>query len=851
MTSNPPIRSIPLQRDESPGNRVSLFVKALKPHLKAHADQGQRFFARVMGIGTDRRSSVYERDIPNPHHSPEKEVGPDIHFLQPNLKDIKYHQYPLKNPKENLNPYPDLEEQSRRKSISNSVQRAGHIDLDIVEALSPPPGRRTKRPFNHIPTPEILNRLHEIPVTEKDEETESAQRRLARKLKSRARAAIKKPRSTTPPLLNNSRSSRKRRNPTTQEGSEALDRHEIYSGISKKRRIIPDQQISDNYQTKNIHRPNERLTILPSQAQKGFLSAGKASKPIHMSIRGLHPKNKPFDENRFLGLRNSGSVSSYDDEKPTIIWKGKKYLTRAVDKRRRPTGVRAPNVHKYEDQTRLYTHNGDEGSLSTYRLNSNLPPPGILAHNRDEGSLSTYRLNSNLPPPGRTNSPSWPTNSSQISRRNKKYEVPTSVRTLSQVNLEDRKEKQIRNVRQRDLQAMEAQYRKRSEYARKEMGERLRGEEQRSQRHRQEDERRRMEAETARMDNDWRHRLEMEKRAVRSQAGSENQAWRPSFDKWVGEQAIHQNREEFERYGKEIRDITGKYRWKMPDGHPLRATINHPADEDPKPSTSHRSGRPYHPYQRLAEQASSGHPKAQGGQNKESNHDTPIQQVSPRRHSSTASHPNRAPLLDHTINVLPIERTSQPFSYFAINDRVYPQYPPPDQQQRHQFAQLKEQMQPPPIPPRTYLQQSQRDPRKPRILHSLMPPPSLPIKESQFGSISNAQANVDIANHCRAHNQLPPSSSTQRGKISHPALPIQALLQPVPENSQTTQISKDSMPPPSVPDKGLERVASTANPLDIARICRERHKLPPPTPQGGTFGRKIFVPPLAPRQPIF
>ncbi|WWC59657.1 uncharacterized protein I303_102217 [Kwoniella dejecticola CBS 10117] len=841
MTSNPPIRSITIQQNESPHSLVKRFIRSIQPYHDVHKQQDLRFFGRVMGIGTERRSSIYERDLPDTQLFPGTTGYRGVESKQYVQSTQDSPSHAVGKDKETLLTGSELRRasQSRRRSTAENRHRAGQQQSKAPELPSPLPQRNVRRPLMVVPSPVVNGPPSMLSSKLSEEETESAQRRLARKLERRARAAIRNPKPPTPPAVIKSKSSRKRQEPISPAPSESPPSQTLRGKISKRQKLAPHQIIAEAYQTKYIHQPNERLTLRPALTNKGFLSAGKASKPIHMSTRNVGRRlhyEQPFNENRFLHLDDEPSTSVYVDKRRTTNREGPKHVTHAFRRSERLARNRRSNT----------------------QLLSNRPHSHV--HDHDRRSQSSYRLNSNLPPPGKTNSPSWPTASSDISRPRRRFDPPASIRTLSQVNMEDRQGKLLREARQREHQMQE-----RRETERLQMERRIREDIQRAERAKLDGERRRMVEDIAKREYEARHRLEIERERMARQA---------EYEAHERDRQLHQKKRESGNRGerkdrtegeKELRGITEGTRWKIPDQHPLHSLTVHRESPRNPPGNDHLDEddhqQPKHVPARIDFDATGPHTA----------HIHPYHQYDIRDRSELRYPPYPAdeqhrqtypPDFGQSILAPSIDPQPQGLAYQTPNPQLFPSKSAqpmhrPRSTSREVFRDyharpaVREQMPPPPIPPRTYLHQRPVIPSNLPHTEESMPPPPVPARPPRTQPLKHLPLLSDMAHQCRNHKQLPPSSSTQRGKILTPALPINALLQETPSSAKPVEAVKGSIRS-EVPRAGRS-ITTSKDPstADIAKFCREHHRLPPPTPQGGNFSRGIVIPPSAPRQPIF
>ncbi|WWC86719.1 uncharacterized protein L201_001597 [Kwoniella dendrophila CBS 6074] len=363
------------------------------------------------------------------------------------------------------------------------------------------------------------------PRPSQEDDIESAQRRLARKLQRRAKAAVVKPKSPRPiQHTRKSRSGRKQLN--IGKGAQDQEYEEDEQPSSKRQKLSAAAKVANSRVVKNVYKPNERITIAATARRMGFLSHGKASKPVHLADRrrkNNRPSVKPFNENDFLHLKpNQSFSSSSETEKARMHWN------------RRPV------------------YHPTNGVPFTFHFETQQHPAHYAhsAHNMTSAQSWTqqdsYRPNSQLPPSGITNSPNWPTIASSFSTVKNGYKAPASVRTLSQVDREDRRGIEYREYR--DYKQKEADVEERRRW------EAMAQEEQRI---------RELERIEEQIQARVRHQ-ELERRAF-----IEHQQQEERERLWIYEQMERKRRED-EACQKDLRGITVKNKWKLPEDHFLK-----------------------------------------------------------------------------------------------------------------------------------------------------------------------------------------------------------------------------------------------------------------------------------------
>ncbi|OXG17169.1 mannitol dehydrogenase [Cryptococcus neoformans Ze90-1] len=239
----------------------------------------------------------------------------------------------------------------------------------------------------------------------KDAETESAQRRLERKLRRRERAAINKPKLLTP-LRPASKSKRKIKSSSI-DGSKQESEGSFILGsgkkMSKKYRAMPE--IVKIYQAKNVQAGGRRITAKPVQKQ-GFLSHGKASLPIRLpSEKARMAPPQPFSEDQFLGSHSASLDPMMDKDKE--IWSQWKIQAPQPNPMLRPQYKGKRPQQQLITSPQLVPSRFQCPQRSPTRVSSTT---SIMPSNHRQEACSASQLsNAKLPPPGLTNSPSWHT----------------------------------------------------------------------------------------------------------------------------------------------------------------------------------------------------------------------------------------------------------------------------------------------------------------------------------------------------------------------------------------------------------------------------------------------------------
>ncbi|OCF58615.1 hypothetical protein L486_03104 [Kwoniella mangroviensis CBS 10435] len=696
MSTNPPIRSIPIQRNHSPNHRIQGYLASVRPYLEEHAHHGRSYFARVMGVQQHEQADRYtaqHQSMHDRHSQPNKHLtqnpGPAGGGGGGGGRAMYIQQY---DDKENNLPamrhLPVFSNPSRRQYASYAYPDEG------VMMSRQPDNSHSK---SHIPplasrsNPKILNAAPLLKTDSiREEENEVAQRKLARKLRRREQASIVKPEVEHNPSPPPRRTSRRKR-PAAPEETPSLEESINQDGekqIRKKRKVLPALQAANDYKPRNVHSKTERLTMDPSK-KPGFLLNGKASKPIHLTKpkgKARRESVKAFNENEFLQLEVGQQYFSTNDADVDNFGWEKNYRPRQSFN---PVQVQS----KRYDRSQSLTHHHDR------------PAQAARSH-------FSYRSISRLPPPGVTNSPSWPTGSSEISRskRNKMNQPPSSVRTLSQVDRDDKAGRDIREEKRRK--------------------DRARDEQELLERQREVVEIR---------EREERHRAELERLELET-------------IKRVKEEGLRrQEAERARREQEDLRGITEKKRWKLPHDHPLQHTLK-PQSESSR--ISHQSSKQtsksqYHPYYPYAGPSIDGRrpenaPNPSRGLNiPQSHHQIPIT-VAPKSAIPPVSEPIKAHSSPYIPTQAPITTTVRPFVRPSTS-------PDPGQEIVLRLpARATGSMLPPPVPLKAYAQQ-----------------PSHPSSSTRTLS--------DIATYCRTHSRLPPPTPQPHvfGRGELPTVPKQ------------------------------------------------------------------------------
>ncbi|WVQ79890.1 hypothetical protein IAT38_001990 [Cryptococcus sp. DSM 104549] len=437
MSANPPILAVPPQVP-SPTSNIHRYLSSIRPHSNEHANIGVATFEREIreglpaNIGSDRaeEKEVAGRDGVGRKRGSSEERGSDwvmtraevMARLDSQLYQAGRAKYqathfqsgpssktPISSPSSSPHRQPPLQQPSKVKPpVSRPLddqppQTTSKFPLSLISNL-------TKKTSHREDTGTGRQGKRKKGEEERDfeeVETESAQRRLERKLRRREKAAIVKPKPkppTPPPARPKAKPSRKHAAPSidgTLEGSQSGE--EDTAGQRRKkgarRRAIPE--FVKSYQAKNVFPVEGRITNKPTRKQ-GFLSHGKASLPILLpseKTRLVPPQ--PFSEKLFLG--GPTAVPSYPDDDDNVRWKAKRpsrsHAVDPSDQSQRRSISRAPALPLPRTIATTHTH-----SLSS--LPSSTP---------DRRPTSFSRL----PPPGLTASPSWHT---EVSEREKERE---------------------------------------------------------------------------------------------------------------------------------------------------------------------------------------------------------------------------------------------------------------------------------------------------------------------------------------------------------------------------------------------------------------------------------------------
>ncbi|WVQ69463.1 uncharacterized protein L199_007680 [Kwoniella botswanensis] len=713
MSTNPPIRSIPIQRHHSPNHHIQRYLASVRPYLEEHAHHGKSYFARVMGLQQHEQADRYTAQHQTMH---DRHSQPNRHLTQNSGGggDGGRATYIQQNDDKENNPsvlrhLPISSNPSRRQYASytypdEEVMTSRQPDVSLPESYIPPLASRSDR--KTLSTAPLLKTDHI-----REEDNEVAQRKLARKLRRREQASIVKlevERDSSPPPRRTSR----RKRPAAPEETPSLEESINQNGekqIKKKRKVLPALQAADDYKPRNVHSKTERLTMDPSK-KPGFLLNGKASKPIHLTkpkAKARRESVKPFNENEFLQLEVSQQYFSTNDaDVDNFVWE-KNYRPRQSFN---PVQVQS----KRYDRSQPHSHRHDRPTQAAR-------------------SQFSYRSFSRLPPPGVTNPSSWPTGSSEISRskRNKMNQPPSSVRTLSQVDRDDKAGRDIREEKRRKDRARDEQ----------ELIERQREEveiRERKECHR---------AELERLGLETIKRVKEE--GLRRQEAERVRRERERVEKTRKEQD-QRVRWEYENSERDLRGITEKKRWKLPHDHPLQHTLK-PQSESSR--ISHQSSKQtsksqHHPYFPYAGASIDGRPQnapnpSHGLKIPQSHHQIPVT-VASKPAIPPASEPMKAHPIPYVPTQAPITTTVRPFVQPSTSSE-------PGQENIPRLpARATGSMLPPPVPLKTYVQQPSHPPSSTRTLS-------------------------DIATYCRTHSRLPPPTPQPHvfGRGELPTVPKQ------------------------------------------------------------------------------
>ncbi|WVW78247.1 hypothetical protein I302_100200 [Kwoniella bestiolae CBS 10118] len=718
MTTNPPIRAIPIQHDYSPNYHIRRYLASVQPYLEEHAQQGRTFFTRV--TGGQSQMSVVEHTTP----------GQAMH-MPPDTR--RTHTAAVNFPTHTETTSQTAKNQSHRYTEDKENHHPLRQDY---HPSSRPSNKRDDHPShnnpigNHLPTypegPPLTSRLNDHsyadPRITRGEGTENAQRRLARKLQRRDKAAIVKPKLSPPPVP--TKASQKRNRPPSPVGpvSSGQPLDEVEQNV-KKRRVLPAFQAAQDYKPKKIHSETERLTMALPPRKQGFLLYGKASKPIHLTVpkvKSRRPSVKPFNENDFLHLQDSPEYTAVDgDDVQSVQWQ-RNYRPYQSSTRAHPYPSKQ-NVLSKSHHTNTHTHHNDQPSYPTR-------------------SQPSYRSMSRLPPPGITNSSSWPTGSSEISRRNRVFKAPSSVRTLSQVDREVREDTRMREARQRGAERKAHQEwatREREELEARERAERYKAELARAEKERRE-----------RMRQDYLRKQEQER--LREQR---------EWDEKMRYEQMERERMEYEASQRDLRGITERNRWRIPDNHYLQSMSRSQSQSriSQLPPGSRQQG-PQVPQDPR-------HPSIRPHRT-----DPPVLPIRPS-HPSVARHPttgtavpqHEGPALHdpshHAFNL-----SNRPIASAGVPS----QSPVPSKPPQHSEGQ---------VPNPTS-----------RSKGSMLPPP-VPVKASTQNPSqpsSSAQDLSDMAQYCRTHSRLPPPTPQGHvfGRSELPVVPRQPSFSTSASNNQ-------------------------------------------------------------------
>ncbi|WRT64601.1 uncharacterized protein IL334_001534 [Kwoniella shivajii] len=530
MTANPPIRTIPIQ-ELSPNYTVKRFLSSIQPHILEHVRQGTDFFRRVHHTDNDQdpiHAHVIRREASG--HWQDHDVGTSELGHRAVLEETDsrggYRQYGHMEEAQKYTPVhnPGIRNMQRYPSLPRTKIQPDPVEDNPVQHHFHTPNDHTSDHTTKLRTTIDNDRHNSNQRFNRDqqedlEESESAQRLLARKLRRRDKAAIIKPKPPTQSHpRNGSRTSRKRGQQPSEAESPPVSRQKTIQAENEGDKKLKSSSLLDvarKYQAKNIYASNGRLSIAPQQRQKkvGFMAHGVASAPIRFQSTSKRQRQseKAFSENEFLGLRQSQQpVSEDEDEDLTVDWE------------RQPRG-RHPALNAGNIGSKTTNRRSEEVRYSTNESQYRPYPPSVQA---PQGPYSR------LPLPGRTNSPSWPTVSSQASKRIKVFNPPSSARTLSKISMkgeEEAQEKRKRKaeIRQRDISVVKAN--ERLEAERVEL-EKLKYEKSEKEQHQQRG-----------MEREWEERKRMEK--------------------------MERDETEWNNSQKDLRRITEKNKWRIPDNH--------------------------------------------------------------------------------------------------------------------------------------------------------------------------------------------------------------------------------------------------------------------------------------------
>ncbi|KAK8847569.1 hypothetical protein IAR55_005428 [Kwoniella newhampshirensis] len=344
MSHNPPILAVPHQKPAT-DDHLHRFLSSLQPYVVEHAQLGRRALEEALVIETQGTST--QRDVEGPEQA--SKGRPAVHQvsnLQAGWRQNRLGEQRLQT------------DTTRARSHAAVIKRSDNPD-------------QADMPREHT-------------------DTESAQRRLQRKIRRREKAAIVKPKQFIgdPPDRQPSPSQPSKRQASPDYGGTS-DRHVQRWNSKDKRSDQKQPRLTSGLRLREVPRPNDdhtledRIKTRPS-SKRGFLAYGKASLPIHMPQSKIKLKPaRPFSEDEFLKGSHrrlppiEEHVESMDWNRRPSKWQGERLARTFPVEETRPRRV--------EDQV-------------------------VFNRARESNSNHDY---ARLLPSGHIESPRWPTDTSE------------------------------------------------------------------------------------------------------------------------------------------------------------------------------------------------------------------------------------------------------------------------------------------------------------------------------------------------------------------------------------------------------------------------------------------------------
>ncbi|WWD21659.1 hypothetical protein CI109_106145 [Kwoniella shandongensis] len=349
MSANPPILSVPTQ-EKSVDNHIHRYLASVQPYAAEHAQLGKRTFDE---------------------ESVQLQLAQTIPFTREPLRTIT-----------------EEEEVGTTRMHTNSRSRP--VGSNHQRSRSRRPETDTAGPDSGPMWKSERRQRTRLEAMDETDETESAQRRLQRKLRRRAKAAIVKPANLDPPSAENPNTAHRTSAPfpLVHDNTKKPDRDVSPNVEEKERRMKKARSSADVSHWQGAYTGNGRVTTRPF-SKRGFLGYGKASLPIQMpsSKVKLQPP-QVFSEDEFLNGSQHPASQLVEEHQDRMDWRARRHPAKPNDDGHFLTTAPARNMR---DRHRNEEVSGDSAS-------------------HVEDRYFDYRR---LPAPGSTNSPSWPTDLSE------------------------------------------------------------------------------------------------------------------------------------------------------------------------------------------------------------------------------------------------------------------------------------------------------------------------------------------------------------------------------------------------------------------------------------------------------